>query len=241
MADRLGYSITERGLRGVRLFATSASAGTVFSLDDPGLERFWSAAERLGVPVDVQVRHPGLDAVERTLRSYPGIPVILDHMSGPALSDGPPYRDASDLFELAAFDQLYLKFSNHNLDAASQGSSTVTAFLEHLPKRFGKDRILWGSIFPNTFGKAPATENTYLHLVDRVVSDVSALGAHVRDSLLGGTALSLYPGLRPTKRLPSDLCLASIPPAARCTSSSRSPARWGPRIFSPPVSTRLSG
>lgn len=194
-ADRLGYWISERGLHGVRLFATSAGAGTLFSLDDPRLEGFWAKAAQLGIPVDVQVRYPGIDAVGRLLERHPGIPVILDHLSTPPLSDGPPYRAAEGLFELAGFKQLHLKFTNRNLDDAGQGESTITAFLAQLVERFGADRIMWCSNFPNTDGKAPATEQTYAELVERAVRAVSPLGPDVGQALLGGTALTLYPSL----------------------------------------------
>jgi predicted TIM-barrel fold metal-dependent hydrolase len=194
-AARLDYWIGERGLHGVRLFATSAGAGTLFSVDDPRLEGFWVAAAKLGLPVDVQVRYPGLAAVRRVLRRYPGVPLILDHLSTPPLSDGPPYRAAADLFELASFEQLHLKVANRNLGHAGEGSSTVTAFLEHLLERFGPDRIMWGSNFPNTEGKAPVTEDTYVSLVHQVVRDVSCFGQDVQAALLGETALKLYPSL----------------------------------------------
>jgi len=127
----------------------------VFSLDDPRLEGFWSRAAKLGIPVDVQVRYHGLDAVERVLRRHPDVPIILDHMSSPPVSDGPPYRGAADLFDLAAYEQLYLKFANHNLDAADEGSSTAETFLEHLLERFGESRMMWARISPTPSVRLP--------------------------------------------------------------------------------------
>jgi predicted TIM-barrel fold metal-dependent hydrolase len=194
-AERLAYWITERGLHGVRLFATSAGAGTLFSVDDPRLARFWAKAAELGIPVDVQVRYPVIGTVKRLLRRHPGVTVILDHLSTPPLADGPPYRAAAELFELAEFGQLYLKVANRNLENADEGASTTAAFLEQLVERFGADRIMWGSNFPNTEGKAPPTADTYANLVNRVVKDVSPFGGDVQRALLGGTARALYPGL----------------------------------------------
>ena len=194
-AARLEHWIRGRGLHGVRLFATSAGAGTLFSLDDPRLASFWATAARLGVPVDVQVRYPGIDAVRRVLERHPGIPLILDHLSTPPLADGPPYQAAAGLFELARFGRLHLKFTSRNLDDAGQGRSTVTAFLGQLVERFGPERVMWCSNFPNTDGKAPATAATYAGLVDRVVKELAPFGAGVQRALLGETALSLYPGL----------------------------------------------
>ena len=52
-----------------------------------------------------------------------------------------------------------------------------------------------GSNFPNTFGKAPATEETYLSMVKRAVKAVSDFSADVQSALLERNALTLYPSL----------------------------------------------
>ena len=55
--------------------------------------------------------------------------------------------------------------------------------------------MLWGSNFPNTFGRSPATTATYTAMVSRVLGTVSGLGEDVAAQLLGRTAQDVYAGL----------------------------------------------
>jgi len=182
---QLSYWIRERGLSGVRLFAAAAATGVLF-------ER----AQELAVPVDLQVRYPSIAAVRRVLGRYPSVRVVLDHLGGAPVTGGPPYRAAAGLLELAECDRVHVKFANHNLDAADEADgSTAEGFLEHLVAAFGADRVLWGSNFPNTFGKSPTTAATYTAMVSRVLGTASRLGQDVAAQLLGGTAQGLYAGL----------------------------------------------
>lgn len=185
---RLSYWITERGLRGVRLFSAAAAMGVLFSVDDARLDPFFSRASELSIPVDLQIRYTGLAAVRRVLSRHTGLRVVLDHIAGAPLASGPPV----DLFAMAEFDQVNVKFANHNLDAAGPGLSAAAEFLGSLVDAFGADHVLWGSNFPNTFGKAPATVETYTAMVSRAVAVTSELGPEVAAALLGETARRVY-------------------------------------------------
>ena len=194
--ETLRYWIRERGLSGVRLFSAAASLGVLFQVDDPRLDAFWLRAQELAVPVDLQVRYPAMAAVRRVLERYPSVRVVLDHVGGAPVTGGPPYRAASDLLGLAEYGRVYVKFANHNLDAADEAEgSTAEGFLEHVVSAFGAGRVLWGSNFPNTFGRHPATAGTYAAMVSRVAGTVSRLGDDVAARLLGSTARLVYPGL----------------------------------------------
>ena len=194
--DTLRYWIRERGLSGVRLFSAAAAIGVLFQVDDPRLDAFWLRAQELTVPVDLQIRYPAIAAVRRVLERYPSVRIVLDHLGGAPVTGGPPYRAASDLLGLAGYGRVYVKFANHNLDAADEAEgSTAEGFLGHVISAFGADHVLWGSNFPNTFGRYPATAGTYAAMVARVLGTVSRLGDDVAAQLLGETARLVYPGL----------------------------------------------
>jgi predicted TIM-barrel fold metal-dependent hydrolase len=197
--EDLRYWVEERGLCGTRLFAAGASIGMIFSLDDPSLEKFWLSAQSLGIPVDLQVRYMDLPAVENAARRYSDVPLVLDHIGGAPVTGGPPYLAASHLFELAAYPQIHVKFSNHNLDAAESESSTAGDMLRAIIQAYGADRVLWGSNFPNTFGRSPATLETYVGLVQRALRGVAPLAEEEQHALMGGTAAAVYLGRTPTK------------------------------------------
>jgi predicted TIM-barrel fold metal-dependent hydrolase len=194
--DTLSYWVGKRGLSGVRLFSAASEIGVLFAVDDPRLDAFWLRAQELAIPVDLQIRYPAIPAVRRVLERYPSLRVVLDHIGGAPVTGGPPYLAAAGLLELAVYGGVYVKFANHNLDAADEAEgSTAEGFLEHVVSAFGPGRVLWGSNFPNTFGKSPATSATYTAMVARARATISRLGGDVAAQLLGGTAQDVYAGL----------------------------------------------
>ena len=126
------------------------------------------------------------------LEDFGDVPMILDHMSGPQVEDGPPYAAAQSLLDLAQFPNIFLKFTNGNLNAAVKGNSTVQALFELLIAKFGANRLLWGSNYPSTTGSPDAP---YKSLADTLRRDLAFLTPADRDLLVGGTAASLYPDL----------------------------------------------
>ena len=191
---KLSYWIRERSLSGARLFSAAADIGVLFEVDDPRLDDFWLRVQELAIPVDLQIRYSSIAAVRRVLGRYPSVRIVLNHVGGAPATGGPSYRGAAQLLELAECGGVYVKFANHNLDAADEADgSTAEGFLEHLVAAFGADRVLWGSNFPNTFGGA--TAETYAAMVSRALGTASRLGEDVAAQLLGGTAQSVYAGL----------------------------------------------
>ena len=199
-ADTLAHWIEGRGMRGVRLFTISA---TQFPdepatqaqgrwLDDPHTFPVWERALALGIPIAIQTSMAGLDMVARMLERYPAVPVILDHLAGVPLGDGPPYAAGADLWALSRFPSCHLKFTTNTIRAAAQGQSTVQATFAHLLDRFGADRLLWGSNFPATRGSGA---EPYVEIVDEARVALAHLPAAIQEQIFSGTARRLYPAL----------------------------------------------
>jgi len=199
-AGTLRRWVEKRGMRGVRLFTVGstrfpeiqAAAAQARWLDDPSTHPVWEEAERLRIPVDVQASWRGLDMVASMLERFPGVRLILDHMAGPSLDDGPPYRAAAELLALSRYPNLYLKFTTNNIREAAKGASNPSAFFSTLIERFGANRLLWGSNFPATRGSDAAP---YTELVQEARTALARFSATDRDWMLGGTARELYPAL----------------------------------------------
>ena len=47
------------------------------------------------------MRQEGLPHLEKVLKRYPDVRVILDHLLHAPIGDGPPYAAAAPLFEMA--------------------------------------------------------------------------------------------------------------------------------------------
>jgi predicted TIM-barrel fold metal-dependent hydrolase len=188
------------GMRGLRLFTISstrfpedaATAPQSQWLDDPRTYPVWERAEELGIPIDVQVSMSGVDMVAAMLERFANVPVLLDHLAGVSLEDGPPYVAAASVLGLSRYPNCYLKFTTNTIRAASSGKSQPRPFFETLIRRFGADHLLWGSNFPATRGSAAAP---YTELVHEARAALAFLSPDEQEQLFSGTARRLYPAL----------------------------------------------
>jgi predicted TIM-barrel fold metal-dependent hydrolase len=177
------------GLTGMRLFTTgSTSPGQAAWLADPRTFPVWERAEAAGLPVCLQMRPEGVPDLLKLLGRFRRVPVILDHLARPVLSDGPPYAAAQWLFELAVHPNLFLKLTSRTVEEACAGASKAGAFFPRLVAAFGADRIAWGSNFP-------AHAGSLSRLTDEARHALSCLSDAERASIFSGTALRLYPAL----------------------------------------------
>jgi L-fuconolactonase len=178
-----------KGLTGLRLFtAGSTMEGQAGWLNDPRTHAMWSYATETDLPVSVQMRPAGIPQLADVLERFPEATILIDHLARPVLEDGPPYRLAAGLWELARYPNVNVKLTLRNLEAAEKGSSTVPAFLGKLLSTYGARRITWGSNYP-------AAERPLGELVQRALDALAPLGKDDRDWILSGTALRLYPVL----------------------------------------------
>ena len=180
---------TEAGLTGMRLFTTgSTSPGQADWLADERTFPVWKLAEAANLPVCLQMRPEGVPDLLKLLARFRKVPIVLDHMARPILSDGPPYRAARWLFDLAAYPNVFLKLTSRTIEQAGSGASTPEAFFPKLVATFGADRIAWGSNFPAHAGPMS-------HLVKDAQKSLSSLSEADRTHIFSGTARRLYPAL----------------------------------------------
>ena len=187
-AKLLEQWVRERGAKGVRLFTRDAPGS--FLLDDPATFPVWERARALGIPACVQTQFAQIPRLRTTLRRFPDIPAILDHGAYAPLDDGPPYRAAAPLFDLASLPNFALKVTSMTLDSASQGKSTWREFFPRLVERFGASRLVWGSNYPATHDRG---------LKEQLAQAREAFGflnASEREAVFGGNALKIWPAPR---------------------------------------------
>ena len=183
----LTYWVEERGIDGVRLFALSREATSWLS--EPRSFPIWQRAEKLGARVVVTVLQHQLAELRAALERFPDISVSLDHCGFPQLEEH-GFEAARSLLELAALPNLFLKVSTNVLDEAEKAGGSE-AFVALLAERFGADRLMWGSDFSQTH------DRSYAELVRFGCNACARLSPPDRDLVLGGTALRIWPTLRP--------------------------------------------
>jgi predicted TIM-barrel fold metal-dependent hydrolase len=186
--SRLRYWVNERDVRGVRLFTIGNPEATW--LDAPAGFRVWEEAGRLGIPVVVTILSRQLAKLRNALRRFPEIPVALDHCGFPDLRGGAPFAKAQGLFELVEFPNLHLKVTSHVLEHVEADAAGPEGFVELLAQRFGAQRLLWGSDYPQTHDR---TYSEFVALAQRAAARLSASDG---EAFLGETALRMWPELR---------------------------------------------
>jgi len=177
-----------RSLTGLRLFTAGSTMNQADWVDDPRSFPAWECCSEIGLPLCMQMTVKAIQQLVHMLERFPRVPVILDHLAKPSLSEGPPYPGATDVFRLADYKNLYLKLTPRTVAEAKNGKATHATFFPLLVSKFGASRIAWGSNFP-------ASEGTLSELLRVSQDGVAVLSAEDREWIFSKTALTLYPAL----------------------------------------------
>ncbi len=187
--DTLTYLIKQQKMAGVRLFASASTIAAVDWVDSHQLDPYWKRTIELGVSVCAQLTREQIPAIRRVIDRFPDLVLVLDHMAGPNVKDGPPYAGTEAFFELAAIPTVYLKITTNNIQSAQSAKGGAQDWFRLVVDRFGPNRLMWGSNFPNSKG---SPNGYFTDLVDLARNTFAFLTPTERDAILGGTAAKLY-------------------------------------------------
>lgn len=180
---------TDKGLSGLRVFTGGSTKDfDPTELDDPRAYPGWELMSVLGLSMSIQTGPVGLAAVRALAERFPDVPIILDHLGRPDVTDGPPYAAAQSLFDLASTKSIYLKLTPRIMGDSVAGSASPETLFPKIVAAFGADRLAWGSNFPTspgTLAEIRATAETRL----------ASLSDADREWIFAKTALKLYPAL----------------------------------------------
>ena len=185
--DRLGrltYWATERAMLGTRLFDIPSSDPSW--LADPATGAVLDRCRELGVRVGLCILEPRLPLVRDLCALAPDVPIALDHCGFADL-----LGDTAALDALADVDNLRLKVTTTLLEPALHAGRDPRDLVERLCEVFGIERLMWGSDYPQHHSEP------YAEIVDLARHACSRLTADEQARFLGGTALELWPELRP--------------------------------------------
>lgn len=178
-----------RGLAGLRLFTGgSTKEFDPSELDDPRTFPAWELCGELGLTMCIQTGPVGLPQVTALARRFPQVPIILDHLGRPDVTDGPPYTAAQSLFDLAEIPSIYLKLTPRIMGDCVKGGASAETLFPRVVESFGANRLAWGSNFPTSPG-------TLSDILETAQDRLSCLSAKDREWIFGRTAAALYPGL----------------------------------------------
>jgi L-fuconolactonase len=178
-----------RGLTGLRLFTFGSTMSEQANwLDDPKSYPAWACASDLGLSVCLQMSAKAIPQAIGMAKRFSNVKIILDHCARPVLEDGPPYKAAASLFDLARYPNVYLKLTPRIFAESRKGHATPESFFPRLVAEFGASRLGWGSNYPSSEGKLP-------ELLRVARESLAGLPAADREWIFAKTAQVLYPAL----------------------------------------------
>lgn len=179
----------DRGLAGLRVFTGgSTKEFDASELDDPRTYPGWELLGALGLTMSIQTGPVGLPAVRALAKRFPDVPIILDHLGRPDVTDGPPYAAADSLWAMADLPSVYLKLTPRIMGDSIKGAATPDTLFPRIVETFGARRCAWGSNFPTSPGTLAEIRATAQERLASVSDDDRAW-------IFGKTAAKLYPRL----------------------------------------------
>ena len=126
-----------------------------------------------------------IDVVKR----FPQQPFVLDHISKPFIKDGILEPWASEIRELAAYDNVWCKVSGMVTEAAwkTWTQDDYLPYLDVVFDCFGIDRLMLGSDWP-----VCTLSGSYSEVVGIVRSYIEALSDQEKDKIMGDNATAFY-------------------------------------------------
>jgi L-fuconolactonase len=179
----------DKGLAGLRIFTGGSTKDFDPSeLDNPKSFKAWEMLAELGLPMCIQTGPIGLPQVAMLAQKFPRVNIILDHLGRPDVLDGPPYKNAASLFELAGIPNLYMKLTPRIFGDVQKDKASAETFFPRVVEAFGAQRMAWGSNFPTSPGALS-------EILATAQAGLACLTEEDRAWVFGKTAQKLYVGL----------------------------------------------
>ena len=185
--------LADEGASGVRLRPAARSPGR-----DP--LAIWRTAEECGMAVSCVGNSAGFASPEffALAADLPKLKIVLEHLGGTSTPDADDEARAvrQKVFELAQYQNIYLKvpglgeliprLSPPSAEGSPFGEITPPILLEAL-KRFGAERLMWGSDFPPVSSREGYGNS--LQLCRAALASQSAIEQAL---IFGGTAKQVF-------------------------------------------------
>ena len=196
VADKLDYWMSEHGFSGMRfspIYYLRDSNGGDAWLTSEAHHRLWRRAEQLSAVFNLFISSTQLPRLALMIERYPGVKIIIDHMSQIDFSKQDAQQELDNLLRLASYPNVWVKIS----ELSSTAPTKVYPFEDALPwmmqifNAFGPDRILWGTGYPGIC-RADYNRPTLSAELALVREHFTFLNNESRDKYLGINAAQLW-------------------------------------------------
>jgi len=157
------------------------------------VRRGLAAVHARGLRYDLLVRARELSAAADTVRAFPDLPFVLDHIAKPRIADGEDVAWRESMPALAALPNVAVKLSGMVTEAdwASWTPADLRPYVGAVVDWFGVERLLFGSDWPVCLLAAP-----YDGVVTGLRDALGSLSDDDEAAIFGSNAGRVY-GLRP--------------------------------------------
>jgi L-fuconolactonase len=162
---------------------------------DPGwlgrndVQRGLAAVQRRGLTYDLLVRARELPAATETVRRFPELQFVLDHIAKPRIGDGKDDLWMQRMPALAAQPNVSVKLSGMVTEAnwASWTPDDLRPFVDPVVNWFGPDRLMFGSDWPVCL-----LAGTYEEVIAGLTATLMPTSPNEIAQIFGGNAQRVY-------------------------------------------------
>ena len=157
-------------------------------LDDPGVDKLWEMAERLGIVINALVGREKRQEIETLARRHKSLRIVIDHCLN--LKAGPTLKPTlADMLALSKLPNVHAKLTFIPTGTAQEyPCRDMHPACLKIIEAFGPERCVWGSDFP---GELWCPQITYAqHL--QIFTEELGLDAATKQAVLGETARRLW-------------------------------------------------
>jgi predicted TIM-barrel fold metal-dependent hydrolase len=152
-------------------------------------DEFFGVAEELRLIASISAPPVWQPALHRVAAAHPGLVLVIHHLGGLSVTARSYPDDLAAVLAGAEYEHVFVKVSGFHYATAQPWNfpyRDTWSTVRELVSAYGCERLMWGSDFPASLGKA-----TYAQSLEMVRTVLAFLSAEQRDQILGGTATRL--------------------------------------------------
>ena len=153
------------------------------------MHRGLAAVQARGLTYDLLIRARELPAAVDTVRKFPGLQFVLDHIAKPRIADGRDDPWSQRMPALAAQPNVAVKLSGMVTEAdwATWSARDLRPFVSQVAEWFGVQRLMFGSDWPVCL-----LAGSYHAVLGGLIDALPAMSPAELDQVLGLNALRIY-------------------------------------------------